>query len=60
LDTGGVWLIGVPLVALGGLVWNLPIYWVYALVYMEELVKLILGLPRILSKKWINNLAVET
>jgi putative MATE family efflux protein len=60
IDTGGVWLIGVPLVALGGLVWNLPVYWVYALVYVEELFKLVLGLPRILSKKWINNLAVST
>ena len=57
LDTCGVWLIGVPLVFLGGLVWHLPIYWVYALVYTEEIFKLLLGVPRILSKKWINNLA---
>jgi len=60
LDTGGVWLIGVPLVFLGGLVWHLPVYYVYALVYMEEVAKLIIGLPRILSKKWINNLASKT
>ncbi|MFL0269441.1 MATE family efflux transporter [Clostridium sp. WILCCON 0202] len=59
LDTSGVWLIGVPLAFLGGLVWHLPVYWVYTLVFMEEVYKLILGLPRILSKKWINNLAIE-
>ncbi|MFL0248173.1 MATE family efflux transporter [Candidatus Clostridium stratigraminis] len=58
LDTSGVWLIGVPLAFLGGLVWHLPVYWVYTLVFMEEVYKLILGLPRILSKKWINNLAI--
>lgn len=59
LDTSGVWLIGVPLAFLGGLVWHLPVYWVYTLVFMEEIYKLILGLPRILSKKWINNLVIQ-
>jgi putative MATE family efflux protein len=60
IDTLGVWAIGVPLTFLGGLVWGLPVYWVYVLVFMEEIFKLILGLPRILSKKWINNLATKT
>ena len=58
LDTGGVWLVGVPLVFLGGLVLHLPIYYVYALVQVEEVVKLIIGIPRLASGKWINNLAV--
>ena len=57
LDTGGVWLVGVPLAFLGGLVFHLPIYWVYALVQIEEVIKLIIGIPRLVSKKWINNLA---
>ncbi len=60
LDTGGVWLVGVPLAFLGGLFWHLPIYWVYALVNIEEVFKLILGIPRLLSKKWINNLTIGT
>lgn len=59
LDTGGVWLIGVPLVFLGGLVWHLPIYYVYVLLHIEELAKLIIGIPRLISKKWINNLTTE-
>jgi Na+-driven multidrug efflux pump len=59
LDTGGVWLVGVPLVFLGGLVFHLPIYWVYALVQVEEVIKLIIGIPRLASKKWINNLAAD-
>lgn len=60
LDMGGVWLIGVPLVALGGLVFKLPVYWVYVLVYMEEVFKFLVGIPRILSKKWINHLSLST
>jgi len=56
IDTAGVWVIGVPLACLGGLVLHLPIYWVYLLVYVEEVFKLIVGLPRIYSKKWIHNL----
>ena len=59
LDTGGVWLVGVPLAFLGGLVFHLPIYWVYALVQVEEVIKLIIGIPRLASKKWINNLAAD-
>lgn len=58
LDMGGVWLVGVPLVFLGGLVWHLPIYYVYLLLHIEELVKLIIGIPRLVSKKWINNLTI--
>jgi putative MATE family efflux protein len=59
LDVGGMWLVGVPLVALAGLYWKLPIEQVYIFVYMEEIAKFIVGLPRIASKKWINNLAVH-
>lgn len=59
LDTGGVWLIGIPLVFLGGIVWQLPIYYVYVLLHVEEVVKLIIGIPRLMSKKWINNLAAD-
>jgi Na+-driven multidrug efflux pump len=59
IDTAGVWFISVPLAFLGGLVWDLPIYWVYALVHTEEIFKFALGLPRVLSKKWINNLAAK-
>lgn len=59
LDTGSVWLVGVPLAFLGGLLWRLPIYWVLTLISLEEVFKLVFGLPRILSKKWINNLTVK-
>lgn len=56
MDAGGVWLIGVPFAFIGGLVWKLPIYWVFALVSSEEFFKAIFGLSRLFSKKWIHNL----
>lgn len=59
LDTGGIWLVGVPLVFWGGIVLHLPIYYVYTLVQLEEVAKMILGIPRLASKKWINNLAAD-
>ena len=59
LDTSGVWFIGVPLAFLGGLVWKLPIYFVYGLVLSEEVYKLIFGYIRYRQGKWIRNLAIE-
>lgn len=59
IDVGGVWLVGIPMALLGAFILKLPVYWVYAMVAMEEIFKLIFGIPRVLSQKWINNLAVE-
>jgi putative MATE family efflux protein len=56
LEIGCVWLIGVPLAFIGAFVWNLPVYWVVALVSLEEIAKLILGIPRVVSKKWAKNI----
>lgn len=59
LDTSGVWFIGVPLAFLAGLVWKLPIYWVFACVSTEEVYKVVLGYIRYRQEKWVKNLAVE-
>lgn len=56
IDTAGVWLIGVPLAFLGGLVWKLPIYVVYALVMTEEIFKTVFGYMRYRQKRWLKNL----
>lgn len=56
LDTVGIWLIAVPLAFLSGLVWKLPPAQVYLLTALEEIFKLILGVNRLLTGKWINNL----
>ena len=55
LDTATVWLVAVPLAFLGaGL--GFPLWAVYLCVCSEDLVKAIIGVPRILSKKWLHNL----
>lgn len=56
LDVSGVWLIGIPMAVLGGLVLKKPIYVVYAMVFLEEIYKCILGTIRYKQKKWIKNI----
>ncbi len=55
LEMGSVWLVGVPLAFLGALVLKLPVYWVLAMVSLEEVVKATVGIPRLLSMKWVRN-----
>ncbi len=56
LDGIIIWIVGVPMAALGAFVLNLPIYFVYLFVMSEEVTKWVLGLYRYRSRKWINNL----
>lgn len=51
-----IWLIGVPAALIGGFVLHLPVYYVYALVLLEEIVKAIVITRRYLSRKWIHDL----
>ncbi|MDF2590287.1 MAG: mate efflux family protein [Anaerocolumna sp.] len=59
LDCSGVWLIGIPMAFLGGLVFHLPIYTVYAMVLIEEIYKFVLGLIRYRQKKWLCNIVAN-
>ncbi len=56
MDVGPTWLIGVPVVAICGLVLKLPLPFVYLAAQSETLVKVFLGLWRFRSGKWIHNL----
>jgi putative MATE family efflux protein len=56
IDVLSPWLVGIPMAALGVLVLKWPIYLVMALVSLEEVVKAVLGIWRLLSGKWLNNL----
>lgn len=56
LDTGILWLVAVPLAFIAGLVWRLPPPLVYLLSALEEVLKFIFGINRLLSRKWIHNL----
>jgi putative MATE family efflux protein len=51
-----MWFIGVPLTIMGAFLFKLPVHQVYALAILEEVVKFILGLMRLKSRKWINNI----
>lgn len=55
LEMGSVWLVGVPLAFWGALVLKLPVHLVSVLVCMEEVIKAAIGMPRIISKKWVTN-----
>lgn len=50
-----MWFIGVPLTIMGAFLFKLPVHLVYALAILEEITKLILGLIRLKSQRWINN-----
>lgn len=50
-----MWIIGVPLAFVGAFFFKLPVYYVVALVMVEEVVKFILGFSRLTSDKWIRS-----
>ena len=60
LDCGLVWLVGLP-IAYGSIlllgITSLP--WVYVLVQIEQVVRLILGIWRYRSGAWLRNLTNE-
>ncbi len=61
LEVFSLWFIGIPIAAIAGLVIGLDVVYVYAMmIFSDELVKLILGLKRVYSKKWVKNLAIES
>lgn len=51
-----IWGIGVPVAYLGAFVLDLPVYYVYLIVMIEEIVKAFVSMWRIRSKKWIHDL----
>lgn len=56
LDGLVIWVVGVPLAALGAFVMGLPLQFVYLLALSEEVTKMAVGLWRYFSRKWINNM----
>lgn len=59
VDIVTIWFIGVPLSFFAVLILNLPVHLVMAVVFGEEILKLIVVLKRYSSRKWINNLIVD-
>lgn len=57
LETGTMWLVGVVAASIGAFVFHLPVYWVYALAMLDEVVKFSIANWRYYSRRWIHNLA---
>ncbi len=53
---GSMWLVGIPLAALAGLYFKLPVYVVYSAALADEVVKAVLFGRRIASGKWLRSL----
>ena len=56
IDILPLWLIGVPAAVVTGLVLGLSAPWVYLALNVEELTRLVAGLLRVRSGRWIHNL----
>jgi putative MATE family efflux protein len=60
MDVAAPWLIGIPMAYLGVRVLGWPIYLSMALINLEELVKAMVGIGRLLSGKWLHNLVSDS
>ena len=58
LDLCPLWLVAVPLTALTGLVLNAPIPLVCCAIYSENFCKMPVGIVRLRSRKWINDVTI--
>lgn len=56
IDFIGTWLFGVPLGLLAAFVWKLPIPWVYFILSLEEVVRLVISLVLFRKKVWMEQL----
>ncbi|MBN1215806.1 MAG: MATE family efflux transporter [Candidatus Lokiarchaeota archaeon] len=56
LDIAGMWLIGVPISFISAFIFHLPINIIIAFIAIDELIKMIIGYKRFLSKKWMYDL----
>ncbi|MFP4013927.1 MAG: MATE family efflux transporter [Chitinispirillaceae bacterium] len=57
VDVGGVWIVGIPLAALGAFVLHWPVHYIVALAAAEEITKATVAFVRLMSRKWIHNFA---
>ncbi len=58
LDTGSVWLVGVPLAFLG--VWlGAPLWVVASLVFCDDIAKVTIGFVHLFKEKWVKNVTAQ-
>lgn len=59
IDLSPLWVVGVPLAALVGLVWRLDVLWVCIVRAVEQIARATLGLIRLKSGKWVRDVTVQ-
>ncbi|HEX3026852.1 MAG TPA: MATE family efflux transporter [Clostridia bacterium] len=59
IDTGALWLLALPLGALAGLYFKLPLRVVFFLMLIDEPTKFLIGIARFKSGKWLRNVTRE-
>ena len=59
LDVGTLWLVGVSSTGLAALVFHWPLEWVYACTFLEEAVKMAVGIPHFRKRQWMNVLTQQ-
>lgn len=60
MDTGSIWLIGMPVTALLGYILNLPLVVTFLAYVAVEIYKLLIGTWRYQSGKWLHYLSLES
>ena len=48
-----LWIVSIPLGALAGLVWDLPAFWIYTFLKIDQVIKAFWCIFRLRSRKWI-------
>ena len=56
IDMIGTWMFGIPLGIMAAFVFNLPIYSVYFLLSLEEVVRLLISLAVFKKRIWMKNI----
>ncbi len=57
IDTGAVWLVGIPMALAGVYLFHLPVWGVYLLIMADEITRYVVTFRRFRSGKWIHQLA---
>jgi len=58
-DVATMWLVALPLGFFAGHVWGLSVPIVYAFLKIDELLKAIVCLPRLVSGKWVRDVTIS-
>lgn len=55
-----LWIVSIPLGCLAGFVWNLPAFWIYICIRIDQVIKAVWCIGRLKSGKWIKKIEART